>query len=60
MYICDEIDRELLRLRKEKDKSRPLIDYFSERDILDIEKFKILIEPVIEKAEKVKKRKLVL
>jgi hypothetical protein len=60
MYVSKEVDRDLMRLRKESTSWRPLYDYFSNRDIIELGDFRILIESMKNKDEIVPKRKLVI
>lgn len=60
MYIAKEVDRDLMRARKINIDVRPLVDYFGNRDIIELGKFRVLIEDVKQKDEITPKRKLVI
>lgn len=60
MYIAKEVDRDLIRARKIPIDLRPLIEYFNDRDIIELGKFRMLMEYKEKKDEIVPKRKLVI
>jgi hypothetical protein len=60
MYIAKEVDRDLMRARKLHIENRPLVDFFIDRNIIELDKFRILIEDSKKKDEITPKRKLVI
>jgi len=60
MHFAKEVDRDLMRARKVPSDSRPLIDFFDKRNIIELDDFRVLIEDSIIKDEIIPKRKLVI
>jgi hypothetical protein len=58
MHIEKDTDRDLQRARRIPTDARPLMDFFYERDIIELGNFRVLIEPDLVNNEIIPKRKL--